>query len=135
MTMAGAGRRAVVVEDDEQMRIIIRTVLEMLEITDIIEVGDGDAAVSALQGGNVDVVVMDWMMPGMNGFDCTRVIRSGAVVGLDPNVPIVMLTAVTGSAERRALEAGANIFLNKTASVRRLFAEIKGVLASSPHCP
>lgn len=127
--MVEKGRRAVVVEDDEQMRMIIRVVLEMLRIIDIVEVGSGEEAIVALRDGAADVVVMDWMMPGMDGIDCTRIIRSGDIDGIDPDIPVVMLTAVTGeSAERMAREAGASAFLHKTSSIKLLYGEIKQLL-------
>ena len=127
--MVEKGRRAVVVEDDEQMRMIIRVVLEMLRIGDIVEVGSGEEAIAALRDGAADVVIMDWMMPGMNGIDCTRIIRSGDIDGIAPDVPVVMLTAVTGEeAERMAMEAGANAFLHKTSSIKLLYAEIRKLL-------
>jgi CheY-like chemotaxis protein len=127
--MADKTRRAVVVDDDEQMRMIIRVVLEMLQIGEIVEVGSGEEAIEALRGGGTDIVVMDWMMPGMTGIDCTRIIRSGDIAGIDSAVPIVMLTAVTGGpAERMAREAGATLFMHKTSSIKLLFNEIKKAL-------
>ena len=74
----------------------------------------------ALMTGGADIIIMDWMMPGMDGLECTRRIRAGQN-GIDPNIPIIVATGVLGeSAETTARTAGANGFIRKPFSIKML---------------
>jgi two-component system, chemotaxis family, chemotaxis protein CheY len=86
-------KRAVIVEDTPQMRALIKVVLNQFGVAEIIEAENGVEAMAALKAGGADVIVMNWMMPGMDG--------------IDPSIPIILATGVPcDSAETTALEAG-----------------------------
>ncbi len=87
---------------------------------------DGPSGLGLLRGGGVDLVVLDVMMPGMDGFEVLREIRR------DNPVPVVMLTARGEDMDRIVgLELGADDYLSKPFNPRELLARIKSVLRRS----
>ena len=116
---------AVIVEDDDRFRSLVKVVLGLIGINSVAEASDGHEAINVLKTFDADVVIMDWAMKGMNGISCTQQIRSGAG-GCDPDVPIVMLSGHGGEdAIRLAHEAGVNVYLVKPTSIKPLFAGIQ----------
>jgi CheY-like chemotaxis protein len=126
--MLEKAKRAVIVEDAPQMRTLIRIVLAQFGINDVVETEDGAEAMAMLKKGGADIIVMDWMMPGMDGMECTRRIRAGQE-GIDPDIPIIIATGVQGeSAEAMAAAAGANYFIRKPFSLKALHLAFTSVL-------
>ncbi|BAE49752.1 CheY-like receiver [Magnetospirillum sp. XM-1] len=124
-------KRAVIVEDSPQMRTLIKVVLHQFGVTEVVEAEDGNEAMQVLREGGADIIVMDWMMPGMDGIECIRRIRAGQD-GIVPSIPIIVATGVQGdSAEVMALAAGANCFLKKPFSIKRLHAAFVMALGES----
>ncbi|MBI5543218.1 MAG: CHASE domain-containing protein [Deltaproteobacteria bacterium] len=105
--------RVLVAEDDPTSQLVIRSLLQSLgHHADT--VGDGTSALQALAQGSYHLVLMDCMMPKLDGFQAARRIREGAVPGLSPDFPIVALTASAHPANRRRCEeAGMQGFLPK----------------------
>lgn len=107
-------RPTILVADDEQAnRSLIRAYLSTQY--HVVEAVDGAGALSALSAlerdGGVDLVLLDVRMPGLNGLDVCREIKSRS---RDEFLPVVMLTALTSQEDRRAgLVAGADDFLTK----------------------
>jgi two-component system chemotaxis response regulator CheY/two-component system phosphate regulon response regulator PhoB len=121
-------RRAVIVEDNAQMRELIHLVLTTFRTEDIVEAKNGTEALSALHSGGADIVIMDWKMDGMDGLECTRRIRAG-VDGIDPRTPIILLTGVAGKdTETAAYAAGVTHFMEKPFSLKRLHAGVTKAL-------
>ncbi len=121
-------RRAVIVEDNAQMRELIHMVLGALGITEIVSAANGAEAISALQAGGADIVFMDWQMDVMDGLECTRRIRAG-VDGIDPKTVIVLVTGMVGEKNAEtAYAAGVDLFLEKPVSVKILHAGVEKVL-------
>jgi two-component system, sensor histidine kinase and response regulator len=87
--------------------------------------GDGLLAVEACKRQSFDLVLMDVQMPGMGGFDATRIIREGeAVTGR--HLPIIALTAHAMKGDReRCLEAGMDDYLTKPIQKAALFEAIE----------
>ncbi|HRO23153.1 MAG TPA: response regulator transcription factor, partial [Promineifilum sp.] len=86
-------------------------------------VGDGAAALAAARTYTPDVLILDLMLPGMDGFEVTRALRK------DNNVPILMLTARDDEIDRvLGLEMGADDYLTKPFSMRELAARVRAVL-------
>ncbi len=84
---------------------------------------DGLTGLALLRGGGVDLVVLDVMMPGMDGFEVLREIRR------DSRIPVVMLTARGDDTDRIVgLEMGADDYLAKPFNPRELLARIRAVL-------
>jgi CheY-like chemotaxis protein len=133
-------RRVLIVDDDKQMRELIKIALTSFRCTDIIEVEDGTLAFGAanivsledgeLKDGSTDMVFLDWMMPMLDGISCTKLIRSGGLDGFNADVPIVMVTAKTDDqSEQIAMAAGVTVFVRKPVSLRSLSTSIRGALA------
>jgi len=103
--------RALIVDDSKSMRMILgRTLREAgFEVT---EAGDGQQALDRLsRGEEVDLMLVDWNMPVMNGYDLVRAVRANALLG---NLRILMVTTETSMAQvQMALAAGANEYLMK----------------------
>ena len=85
---------------------------------------DGLAALAAVAAGDVDIVVLDVMMPGLDGRETLRRLRRDG-----HTVPVVLLTSVGEAAERaRALDEGADDYLNKPFDVGELISRVRAVL-------
>jgi len=90
---------------------------------DVIPALDGREALERLREGNFDLVVLDVMLPRMDGFDVCRAIRSRSTV------PIIMLTAKTEETDKvLGLELGADDYITKPFSVREFRSRVKAVL-------
>ena len=103
--------RALVVDDSRATRAILRRALTD-EGFEVFEAGDGKAALDQLvQNGGVDLALVDWNMPLMNGCDLVRAVR--AKPDLD-GMAIMMVTSETEASQvTQALDAGANEYLMK----------------------
>ncbi len=111
-------RLVLVVDDDESIRRLVRTVLEADDWT-VVEARDGHEAFARLEQAEPAVVVLDVMMPGMDGVEVCRKLDHDAV-------KVVMLTARDDPAlEDACKEAGADAFLTKPFSSRTLLDVIE----------
>jgi two-component system, OmpR family, response regulator CpxR len=89
-------------------------------------VNDGEAGLEALQRGGIDLIVLDIMMPGIDGLEVLRRIRGTSMI------PVIMLTARTEQQDRVAgLDAGADDYLPKPFAPPELLARIRAVLRRS----
>ena len=87
---------------------------------------DGEEAITKIRGKNYDMILMDHMMPILDGLEAIRIIRQEK---LCKDVPIVVMTANEAAvAKEKYLEAGFNTYLNKPVSAEELFALLKQVL-------
>ncbi|MBF0353828.1 MAG: response regulator [Alphaproteobacteria bacterium] len=132
-------RRALIVEDDVHMRKLIRIAVEMCGCRNVVEVDNGSLFFrganlehqksGTIEKGSTDIVFLDWLMPDFDGMACARRIRSGAVDGLDADVPIIMLTGNAGAdGEQLAADAGVSVFLTKPVNVQAMSAAIRSVV-------
>lgn len=96
------------------------------EYFDVITASDGAGAIERAHADSPDVILLDVMMPGMDGFEVCRRLRE------DPrtrHIPVVMVTALTDVADRvRGLEAGADDFLSKPINDMALFARVRSLV-------
>ena len=111
-----------VVDDDATVREVVLSYLRA-EGYDVSEAADGETALSMVGHERPDLVVLDVMLPGVDGLEVIRRIRSGG------DLPVIMLTAL-GSEEDRVvgLELGADDYLTKPFSPRELVARVRAVL-------
>jgi DNA-binding response OmpR family regulator len=121
-----------VVDDDPTVSDVVRRYLEQ-DGHQVRLAADGSAGLDAVRAERPDLVVLDVMMPGINGIDVCRVLRQHL-----PNLPIIMLTALGEEADRVVgLEVGADDYVTKPFSPRELMLRIRSVLrragASGPH--
>jgi two-component system response regulator RegX3 len=114
--------RVLVVEDEQSLREPLVYLLEK-EGYEVIEAVDGNAAVALFTDKGADLVLLDLMLPGINGNEVCRIIRQSS------NVPIIMLTAKDSEIDKVVgLEIGADDYVTKPYSTRELLARMKAVL-------
>jgi CheY-like chemotaxis protein len=112
------GRRILLVEDDVRNIFALSSVLEPLGAEILISRNGREALDQLARDGNVDIVLMDLMMPEMDGLTATREIRKQPAM---QQLPIIALTAkAMGDDRRNCLEAGANDYIAKPIDVDKL---------------
>lgn len=116
---------ALLVEDDARLARLTADYLQANEVS-VTVVGDGQAALEESRKLRYDVVLLDVMLPKMNGIDVCRILRA------ESDVPIIILTARGEEADRiLGLELGADDYLGKPFSPRELLARINAILRRS----
>jgi two-component system phosphate regulon response regulator PhoB len=114
-----------IVEDEEPLSLLLRYNLEA-EGYEVESVARGDEADSRLRERLPDLVVLDWMLPGISGIELCRRLRSRPET---KNLPIIMLTARGEESERvRGLATGADDYIVKPFSVPELLARVRALL-------
>lgn len=114
--------RILVVDDEASIRRILETRLKMVGY-DVITAADGEEALEVFSKNNPDLVILDVMMPKLDGYGVTREIRRNS------DVPIIILTALGDVSERiTGLELGADDYVVKPFSPKELEARVKAVL-------
>src|SRR3954447_16131140 len=117
--------RILVVEDEEALTTLLRYNLDA-EGYDVETVGRGDDADLRLREGAPDLLVLDWMLPGLSGIELCRRLRARKETA---QLPILMLTARGEEDERvRGLATGADDYVVKPFSVSELIARINALL-------
>lgn len=120
LTMTGAS--ILVVEDEPSIREVVGLYLQRAGFR-VTCVTDGDAAVDHLEKELPDLVVLDLMLPGVDGFEITRYLRARG------DTPIIMLTARRDEIDRIAgLEMGADDYVVKPFSPQELVSRVRAVL-------
>jgi DNA-binding response OmpR family regulator len=124
-TPAAPRRRALVVEDEPHIRELVALHLG-LEGLSVVEARSGDDAVRLAENEVFDLVVLDLMLPKVDGLAVCRAIRRGRRNG---DVPILMLTARRDESDKvLGLESGADDYLTKPFGVRELVARARALL-------
>ena len=119
----GPRPRVLVVDDDRAVRDSLRRSLEFNGY-DVALAGDGAEALASISGTRPDAVVMDVMMPRLDGLEATRALRSAG-----HDVPILVLTARDAVGDRvEGLDAGADDYLTKPFALAELLARLRALM-------
>jgi len=119
---AAAGKHILLVEDDPDIADLLE-----LHLTDeghrVDAVDDGDEGLERALGGDYDLIVLDIMLPGTDGFDICRRLRQEKC-----HTPILMVTAKTEEVDKvLGLELGADDYITKPFSIREVLARVKAI--------
>lgn len=122
---AGTLGRVLVVDDVEANRELIATILTR-DGYDVDFAADGLAAIDLATRDQPDLVLMDVIMPGVDGIDACRALKQQLVTRL---VPVVLVTALNNSEDRiRGIEAGADDFISKPFNAHELRARVRSLI-------
>jgi DNA-binding response OmpR family regulator len=125
--MTGQSKKILVVEDEQNVRQGLEDNL-VLEGYQVICCQNGNEGLDAFEKESPDLIILDLMMPEMDGLELCRRIRTSA----RPDTPIMMLTAKSSEVDKVVgLELGADDYLTKPFGMRELFARIKALLRRS----
>jgi len=122
---AGAAKTVLVVEDDES--ITLGLVMNLAaEGYRVLSAEDGEKGLSLARDNDIDLIILDVMLPRLNGFELLRTLR-----GERRNMPIIMLSARGAEMDKvMGLELGAEDYITKPFSLAELLARVKAVLRS-----
>ena len=127
--MSSESRRILVVDDDPMIATTVQRVLRP-EGYEVEVALSGAAALDQAREKRPDLIVLDVMMPGIDGLEVCRQLRA------DGNLPILLLTARGGTADRvRGLDTGADDYLVKPFAYAELLARVRALLRRTPPPP
>lgn len=114
-----------VVEDEEAIRDMLSLVLEQSGF-DVIPAPDAESAQKLLEDKLPDIIILDWMLPGINGVEWARRLKKDTIFR---EIPIILLTARGEEEDKiRGLEIGADDYVTKPFSPKELTARMRAVL-------
>lgn len=121
-----AGKKILVVDDDEKIVELVSLYLKR-DGYKVIPAYNGNDALKFARENRPDLIVLDLMLPGINGLDVCRTLRE------ESDVPVIMLTALSTDDDRLAgLDIGADDYVTKPFSPRELAARVRAVLRRMP---
>ena len=121
-------KNILVVEDDADISSLLRFSLENTGFS-VFESPSAEAAMQILTEQQTDLVIIDWMLPGMDGLSLTRTLRNRADT---EKIPIIMLTARSDEADAiQGFDSGVDDYITKPFSPRELIARVNALLRRS----
>jgi CheY-like chemotaxis protein len=113
-------KRVLIVDDDERNRYALSSYLDMLEMK-VITANDGESALNMLRSGKtVDLILLDIMMPVMDGYEMLRLLRSDASL---KDIPVIAVTArAMKGDDLKCLEAGASDYVAKPIDLKNFLS-------------
>ncbi len=121
--------KVLLVEDDEELSEVLKHTLANRGFV-VQAAKDGNSALELLKVNHYDVIVLDWMMPGLSGIDVCKRLRSNG-----NKSPILMLTArTTDDDTEEGLDAGADDYLTKPFENKVLAARLRALMRRPPVC-
>lgn len=119
-----------VIDDEESIVDLIRLGLKY-EGFEVVDASDGEEGIAAAQRTNPVFIILDWMLPDMDGLEVTRLLRSNPTT---KDIPILLLTAKDEVGSRvEGLNTGADDYLTKPFSFEELVARIRAILRRLHH--
>ncbi|AZQ69203.1 response regulator [Silicimonas algicola] len=117
------------VEDDPDIREIVALSLEALGGFSVVSCSDGEEALRELRHCRPDLVLLDWMMPGMNGGETLAAMRREELLG---DTPVAFMTAKTRPHEvERIMELGACAVITKPFDPTALARQVRGLIGQA----
>lgn len=124
----GESMKILVVEDDVDIQDLVISLLSRAGY-DVIVRGTGDAGLTAALTQQPDLVILDWMMPGMSGVEVCRAMRADPSAA---NITVLMLTSRAQEADiDQAFTAGADDYMVKPFGARELVSRVRSLTANS----
>jgi two-component system alkaline phosphatase synthesis response regulator PhoP len=121
-----SGKKVLVVDDDAKTVELVRLYLNR-DGYRVLTAYNGNDALKQAREGHPDLIVLDLMLPGIDGLEVCRILRK------ESDIPIIMLTALTTDEDRLAgLDLGADDYVTKPFSPRELAARVRAVLRRLP---
>jgi two-component system cell cycle response regulator len=116
----------VLVVDDIPVNVKLLEAKLLVEYYEVVTANDGASALAVVQDQRPDIILLDVMMPGMDGYEVCRRLKADVATA---HIPVVMVTALNEVSDRvRGLEAGADDFLTKPVNDVALFARIRSLV-------
>jgi len=115
------------VDDSKTVRAAVRNIVEVIGV-ELLEAEDGLEALKVLENheGNIDLILLDWEMPNMNGYEFLRQVKKDERFR---SIPVIMLTTVSQKEKMiEAIRAGANQYITKPFTSETLLTKIVQVL-------
>lgn len=120
--------KVLIVDDFATMRKVVRNLLKQVGYEDIVEAEDGVMALKTLKSQKVDVIVSDWNMPNMSGFELLKAVRADADLA---KTPFLMVTAeALQDNVVAAVKAGVSNYIVKPFTAEVLNEKIKKIMES-----
>ncbi len=120
-------RTIFIVEDEKDHLELLKLVLEQNRFS-VLSTSSGDKAVPLITQMNPDLVILDVMLPGLNGFEICKILRSNPATA---SLPVVILTARSAKADvEEGTQAGANLYVKKPFDADALIAQIRTLLSA-----
>jgi adenylate cyclase len=123
--MSGDGGARVLVVDDVPVNVRLLEALLAPRGHEVISAADGRAALELAESAKPDIVLLDVVMPGMDGYEVCRALRGREETAV---LPVIMLTASDGPEKTRAIEAGADDFIAKPFDRQELLTRVDSLL-------
>ena len=117
--------KILIIEDEKAVREMLCFTLKNNGF-EILEAEDSNSALDTLRENEINLILLDWMLPGKQGIEISSIIRSSSEI---KDIPIIMLTAKSDESDKvLGLESGADDYITKPFSPKELVARIKALL-------
>ena len=117
--------KILIIEDEKAVREMLCFTLKNNGF-EILEAEDSNSALDALKENEINLILLDWMLPGKQGIEISRIIRSSSEI---KDIPIIMLTAKSDESDKvLGLESGADDYVTKPIKPRLLLSRVNDLL-------
>ncbi|MEI6863674.1 MAG: response regulator, partial [Candidatus Omnitrophota bacterium] len=122
----GAKKKILIVDDEKQLVSLVRLHMEMSGY-EVLSASDGEEALAVANRDKPDLMILDLMLPKIDGWEVCKRLRAESKSG---DIPVIMLTARSETEDKlKGFECGADDYMTKPFSPRELVARVKRVLA------